>query len=101
MVVAVFYPHTIGMFIDTPPSTFYNIEIPGYNPGNRTLNELASKIMDSDNQILNISMIEDFLLSMLTPSLNLGNFQPRGYLRNITVAKAFHIACSQVVCFYF
>jgi len=27
MIVAVFYPHTIGMFIDTPPSAFYNREI--------------------------------------------------------------------------
>lgn len=24
MIVAVFYPHTIGMFIDTPPSAFHN-----------------------------------------------------------------------------
>ena len=26
MIVAVFYPHTAGMFIDTPPSAFYNME---------------------------------------------------------------------------
>lgn len=31
MIVAVFYPHTIGMFIDTPPSAFYNLEISGYD----------------------------------------------------------------------
>lgn len=33
MIVAVFYPHTIGMFIDTPPSAFYNQEISGYAIG--------------------------------------------------------------------
>ena len=31
MIVAVFYPHTVGMFIGTPPSVFYNQEISGYD----------------------------------------------------------------------
>ena len=44
MIVAVFYPHTIGMFIDTPPSAFYNQEISGYDISNRQLDETAAKI---------------------------------------------------------
>ena len=46
MIVAVFYPHTIGMFIDTPPSAFYNQEISGYDIGNKQLNLLADRIFD-------------------------------------------------------
>ena len=45
MVVAVFYPHTIGMFIDTPPSAFYNQEISGYTIGNKQLNRLATRFL--------------------------------------------------------
>ena len=48
MVVAVFQPHAIGMFIDTTPSTFYNTEISGHDLENRSLNELSTKVFDSE-----------------------------------------------------
>lgn len=52
MIVAVFHPHAIGMFIDTPPSAFYNLEISGYDIENRRLNELAARIFGCrDNDI--------------------------------------------------
>lgn len=71
MVVAVFYPHTIGMFIDTPPSAFYNLEISGYDIENRQLNEIAQKIFDCENAKDCIDILEDFLTSKIRPVLNI------------------------------
>ena len=45
MIVAVFYPHTIGKFIGAPPSAFYNQEISGYAISNKPLNLLADRIL--------------------------------------------------------
>ena len=70
MVVAVFYPHTIGMFIDTPPSAFYNKEISGYDIGNKQLNLLADRIFDSMDSERAISLIEEWLTARIRPSLN-------------------------------
>lgn len=44
MVVAVFYPHTAGVFIDIPASEFYNQEVSGYDLPDRGLHELADRI---------------------------------------------------------
>lgn len=71
MIVAVFYPHTIGMFIDTPPSAFYNLEISGYDIENRQLNEIAQMIFDCENAKECIDDLENFLLSKIRPSLNI------------------------------
>ncbi|WP_300301811.1 AraC family transcriptional regulator [uncultured Muribaculum sp.] len=65
MIVAVFYPHTIGMFIGTPPSAFYNSEISGFDIGNKSLNELASRIFDCENTTQSIEIIERWLLAKL------------------------------------
>lgn len=65
MIVAVFYPHTVGMFIDNPPSVFYNSEISGFDIGNKSLNELASRIFDCENTNQCIRDIENWLLSKL------------------------------------
>lgn len=70
MIVAVFYPHTIGMFIDTPPSAFYNKEISGYDIGNKQLNLLADRIFDSMDSERAISLIEEWLTARIRPSLN-------------------------------
>ena len=70
MIVAVFYPHTIGMFIDTPPSAFYNQEISGYDIGNKQLNLLADRIFDSMDSERAISLIEEWLTARIRPSLN-------------------------------
>lgn len=71
MIVAVFYPHTIGMFIDTVPSKFYNQEISGYDIENRRLNETAGRIFDSRSGDNAIGIIEQWLLSKINPTLNL------------------------------
>lgn len=71
MIVAVFYPHTIGMFIDTLPSAFYNLEISGYDIENRQVNDVAQKIFDCENNKDCIDILEGFLLSKIRPSLNI------------------------------
>ncbi len=71
MIVAVFYPHTIGMFIDTPPSAFYNLEISGYDIENRRLNEIAQRIFDCKNHRECIAMLENFMLSKIKLSHNI------------------------------
>ncbi len=71
MIVAVFYPHTIGMFIDTSPSEFYNQEISGYDIENLRLNETAGRIFDSRSGDNAIGIIEQWLLSKTNPTLNL------------------------------
>ncbi len=71
MIVAVFYPHTIGMFIDTPPSAFYNQEISGYDIGNKQLNLLADRIFDCADSETAVSLIEKWLTARIAPSLNI------------------------------
>ncbi len=65
MIVVVFYPHTIGMFIDTPPSAFYNSEISGFDIGNKSLNELSMRIFDCESTNPCIKIIENWLLTTL------------------------------------
>lgn len=71
MIVAVFYPHTIGMFIDTPPSAFYNLEISGYDIENRQMNEVAQRIFDTNIAKLCIGILEKFLMSKIRLPLNI------------------------------
>lgn len=71
MVVAVFYPHTIGLFIDTPPSAFYNQEISGYDIENRQLSQLADQIFDCPDSELAIQLMEQWLIARIKPSLNI------------------------------
>lgn len=71
MVVAVFYPHTIGLFIDIPPSAFYNQEISGYDIENRQLSQLANQIFECPDFESTISLIERWLTSRIKPSLNI------------------------------
>ncbi|MDE6380255.1 MAG: helix-turn-helix transcriptional regulator [Muribaculaceae bacterium] len=71
MIVAVFYPHTISLFIDTPPSAFYNQEISGYDIGNRQLNEIANKILYCESALVGVRFLEDWLMTRLRHSLNI------------------------------
>lgn len=66
MIVVVFYPHTISLFIDTPPSEFYNSEISGFDLENNSLNFLASTIFNCENPNICIASIESWLLSKLS-----------------------------------
>lgn len=65
MIVAVFYPHTVGIFIDTPPSEFRNSEISGFDIGNKNLNVLARQILDCGDTDRCIALTESWLLSKL------------------------------------
>ncbi len=71
MVVAVFYPHTIGLFIDTAPSGFYNQEISGYDLENRHLNLLANRIFECNDSGSAIQLMEQWLTARIKPSLNI------------------------------
>ncbi len=68
MIVTVFRPHTIGLFIDTPPSQFYNSEISGFALGNRSLNRLARRVFECDETDEAIAIIDSFLLQKLSAS---------------------------------
>lgn len=66
MIVVVFYPHTINMFINTPASTFYNKEISGYDIEDKHLNELAMQVFECVDNNLCVTLIEKWLLSRLS-----------------------------------
>lgn len=71
MIVAVFYPHTVGMFIGTPPSAFYNQEISGYDTENRQLNDIAARIFDSPSSGESVGILEQWLTARVKPTLNM------------------------------
>lgn len=71
MIVAVLYPHTVGMFIGTPPSAFYNQEISGYDIANRQLNDVAARIFDSQSGGESVGILERWLLTRINPTLNI------------------------------
>lgn len=71
MIVAVFYPHTISMFIGVPPSVFYNQEISGYDIANPALNELAGKIFECTDSQTAIILLERWLLTKIRNSDNI------------------------------
>jgi AraC-like DNA-binding protein len=65
MIVVVFYPHTINMFLNTPASAFYNKEISGYDIEDKHLNELAMQVFECEDNNLCVNLIEKWLLSRL------------------------------------
>ncbi len=65
MIVVVFYPHTINLFLNTPASSLYNQEISGYDIEDKQLNELATQVFDCEDNNLCVSLIEEWLLSRL------------------------------------
>ena len=71
MIVAVFYPHTIGLFIGTAPSGFYNQEISGHDLENRHLNLIANRIFECDDSESAIQLMEQWLTVRIKPLLNI------------------------------
>lgn len=69
MIVVVFYPHTMSLFMNIPTSLFYNQEVSGYSLENKGLKELAVQISDCENNLLCIGYIEKWLLSQIAGSL--------------------------------
>ena len=66
MIVVVFYPHTINMFLNTPASSFYNQEISGYDIEDEQLNELAVQVFECEDNNLCVNLIENWLLDRLS-----------------------------------
>lgn len=65
MIVAVFHPHTLPIFLNTPMSIFYNQEVSGYGLEDMGLNCLAESIFGCKDNSICIRMIEEWLLSRL------------------------------------
>lgn len=56
MIVVVFHPHAMSAFLNVPTSLFYNQEVSGYSLENRSLNELAARIFEcEDNSFVGIN----------------------------------------------
>ncbi len=88
MIVALFYPHTIGIFTDTPPSEFYNMEISWNDIGNRHLNDLAVRISDSPDASTAVGLLEQWLIAKIRKPQNLGRigYAVRQLLHNPSVS---------------
>lgn len=69
MIVVVFHPHAMSMFLNMPISLFYNQEVSGYSIENKSLNELATRIFDCENNSICISYIEKWLVSQIADNL--------------------------------
>ncbi len=66
MIVVVFHPHTINMFLNTPASSFYNQEISGYDIEDEKLNELTMQVFECEDNNLCVNLIENWLLNRLS-----------------------------------
>ena len=66
MIVVVFYPHTINLFLDTPASSFYNKEVSGYDIEDKHLAELAKQVFECEDNNHCVNLIERWLLSRLS-----------------------------------
>ncbi len=65
MIVVVFHPHTMNMFLHSPASLFYNQEVSGYDIGDRELNELAEQVFECEDNNVCVNKIEGWLLARL------------------------------------
>lgn len=65
MIVAVFYPHTAGLFTDVPMSLLYNREISGHDLENRALDGLAARISECGDNRHCVRMIEKWMIAKL------------------------------------
>ena len=91
MIVVVFQPHAIGWFIDTPPSSFFNLEISGFDIGNGALSGLALRIFDCVDNFRCVHMIENWLLAKLY-NVNLPDY----YRIGATVARLMEYPSAKV-----
>ena len=65
MIVVVFYPHTMNMFLYSPASLFYNQEISGYDIEDIGLNVLAEQVFECEDNNECVNRIEEWLLARL------------------------------------
>lgn len=69
MIVTIFHPHAMSLFLHTPMSFFYNREISGYDLENQSLNELAARVSECKDNTVCVNQIEEWLLSRLAAKL--------------------------------
>lgn len=65
MIVVVFHPYAMSAFLHVPISLFYNTEVSGYGLENKTLNDLAARVLACEENDSCISLIEQWLLSQV------------------------------------
>lgn len=75
MIVIVFHPHTIGKFLNISSASFYNLEISGYDLGNKELTDLANKVLGVEDHDECIRKIECWLMSHINPDININRIQ--------------------------
>lgn len=75
MIVVVFHPHTMNLFLNIPTSLFYNQEVSGYNLENKSLDELSARIVDCADNSICIRYIEEWLLSQVANNLSNATYQ--------------------------
>lgn len=63
MIVVVFHPHAMSVFLNMPISLFYNQEVSGYSIENKSLKELADRVSGCEDNSICIHYIEEWLLS--------------------------------------
>lgn len=68
MIVVVFHPHAMSMFLNMPISLFYNQEVSGYSIENKSLIELADRVSGCEDNTICVHYIEKWLLSQITSS---------------------------------
>lgn len=68
-VVVVFRPHAAGAFLGLPMSELYNREIPGYDLENRSLNLLADRIAECEEDTRCIALLDEWLTARLNDHL--------------------------------
>lgn len=89
MFVIVFYPHTMSAFLNVPTSEFINREIPGYDLGNRSLNELADSVFACKDDDQTVRIIEGWLIKHLYEGLFNHKFTPELNLKRIGASLNF------------
>ncbi len=70
MIVVVFHPHAMSMFLNMPVSLFYNQEVSGYSLENKSFHELAARISGCEDNAICIRHIEEWLLAQIADSLS-------------------------------
>ncbi|MCM1354865.1 MAG: helix-turn-helix domain-containing protein [Staphylococcus sp.] len=77
MIVVVFHPHAMSLFLDMPISLFYNLEVSGYSIDNKSLNELAERVYGCEDSFISVKHIEKWLLSQITSGPSAAIYQAK------------------------
>ena len=92
MIVVVFQPHAMSMFLNMPTSLFYNQEVSGYSLENKSLNELATRIFDCENDTTyRIKRIDAAIQRIyITPQISVNELSSIACLSKKQFERLFH-----------